>query len=319
METKSNHIIVGAVAIVLFVSLFLFILWIARVDTAGRQQYDIFFRSVSGLAKGSVVNYSGVPVGAISEIGLMPNSPEFVRVRVEVDKDVPILHGTVATIAGVGFTGVSLVELDGAIKDAPPIDEPGPFGVPVIPTKPGALGQLLDSAPQLLERVSTLTARLNEVLDADNQESIASILKNVDTVSGSLAGRSDEIAATVAEARGALREIGLAADDFAKLANSTSALLDDEGRPLVADFRKTLARAGAALAEIEVTSKAARGGVETLNSRTLPEVNLLIRDLREVSASMGAIAAKLDEDPAGALVGGRQLPDYRPGSKEDRQ
>lgn len=314
METKSNHVLVGAVAIALFIAAFLFILWIARVDTSDRQKYDIFFRSVSGLARGSAVNYSGVPVGTVQEIRLMPESPNFVRVRIEIDEGVPILQGTVATITGVGFTGVSIVELEGAIKGAPPINEPGPFGAPVIPTKPGALGQLLDSAPQLLERISTLTARLNEVLSPDNQESIAGILKNTDTITGSLADRSDEIAATIVEARGTIAEARRTAAAFADLAASTSTLIDAEGRPLVADLRQTLQRANTALTELEATSRAARSGAEAFNAHTLPEVNLLVSDLRDMSRSLGAIAAKLDEDPAGALVGGRQLPDYKPGS-----
>lgn len=314
METKSNHVLVGAVAIALFIAAFLFILWIARVDTSDRQKYDIFFRSVSGLARGSAVNYSGVPVGTVQEIRLMPESPNFVRVRIEIDEGVPILQGTVATITGVGFTGVSIVELEGAIKGAPPINEPGPFGAPVIPTKPGALGQLLDSAPQLLERISTLTARLNEVLSPDNQESITGILKNTDTITGSLADRSDEIAATIVEARGTIAEARRTAAAFADLAASTSTLIDAEGRPLVADLRQTLQRANTALTELEATARAARSGAEAFNAHTLPEVNLLVSDLRDMSRSLGAIAAKLDEDPAGALVGGRQLPDYKPGS-----
>lgn len=41
-------------------------------------------------------------------------------------------------------------------------------------------------------------------------------------------------------------------------------------------------------------------------------MNLLVGDLREMSRSLGAIAAKLDEDPAGALIGGRKLPEYKP-------
>ncbi len=305
METKNSHMLVGAVAIALFIALFLFILWIARVDTSDRQRYDIFFQSVSGLAKGSVVNFSGVPVGAVEDIALMPDSPEFVRVRITIDNEVPILQGTVATIAGVGFTGVALVELDGTIKDAPPIDEPGPFGVPVIPTKPGALGQLLDAAPQLLQRISTLTARLNEVLSPANQESIAGILKNTDTLSGSLAERSDEIAATIVEARAAIRDIG-------RVAGSMSELLDSEGKPLIVDLRKTLRQADKTLASVEATSKAARGGAEILSTQTLPEVTQLVSDLRKISTSLGAVAAKMDEDPAGALLGGRNLPDYKP-------
>ena len=102
----------------------------------------------------------------------MPEQPEFVRVRITVKEEVPVLQGTTATIAGVGFTGVSQINLDGAIKGAPPITEVGPYGAPVIPTKPGALGELLNSAPQLLQQLSTLTERMGELLDDQNQKSL---------------------------------------------------------------------------------------------------------------------------------------------------
>src|SRR5215210_6364899 len=152
METKSSHVLVGAVVLALVIALFGFVLWLSRVDTKGAQEFDIFFKqAVTGLAVGSQVQFAGVPVGAVEEIKLMPNTPEFVRVRIAISDDVPILQGTTATIEGVGFTGVSIIQLDGGIKGAPPIAEAGPFEVPVIPTKPGALGQLLSSAPQLLE------------------------------------------------------------------------------------------------------------------------------------------------------------------------
>ena len=80
--------------------------------------------------------------------------------------------------------------------------------MPVIPTKPGALGQLLNTAPELLERVSTLTERLTELLSDRNQNSIAGILDNLEVVSRNLAERSAEIAATLAEARIAIRQAG---------------------------------------------------------------------------------------------------------------
>ena len=50
-----------------------------------------------------------------------------------------------------------------------------------------------------------------------------------------------------------------------------------------------------------------------------PEVpgppNRLVLDLRQVAGSLGAVSAKLDEDPAGAILGGRTLPDYKPETK----
>lgn len=313
METKSSHVLVGGIVLALIVALFAFVLWLSRVDTKDTKEFDIFFKqAVTGLAVGSQVQFAGVPVGSVKDIALMPNTPEFVRVRISVAKDVPILQGTTATLEGVGFTGVSIIQLDGAIKGAAPITEPGPYGKPVIPTKPGALGQLLSGAPQLLERLSTLALRLNELLDDQNQRSIASILQNAETISGAFAKRSDEIAATAAEARFTLREAGIAVERFGRLAESTNTLLNQEGRPMLADLRTTIQRANRTLTEVEAAATAARPGMETLSSKTLPEVDQLIHDLRDVTTSLGAVAAKLDEDPAGALVGGRRLPDYVP-------
>src|SRR3546814_9054175 len=83
-----------------------------------------------------------------------------------------------------------------------------------IPTKPGALGELLNNAPQLLERLSTLTERLTELLNDKNQQSIAGILANVERISGPLADRSPEIAATLAEARIAVQRTGIAAEQI---------------------------------------------------------------------------------------------------------
>lgn len=312
METKGSNVLVGAVVLALVVALFGFILWLSRVDATEEKRYDIFFKEVSGLAVGSQVQFSGVPVGAVESIHLMPKNPEFVRVRIQVSEDVPILQGTTATLSSVGFTGVSIIQLDGAIRGAPPIEEEGPFGVPVIPTKPGALGQLLSSAPELLERVSTLTERLSRLLDGRNQQSIAGILANAERITGSFANRSDEIAATLAEARFAVRELGLAADKFGRLADSTSRLVDEDGKPLVADLRSTVKRADATLGALQETVTAAQPGVKAFSTQTVPEIGQLVRDLREVTNSLGAVAAKLDEDPAGALVGGRTLPDYEP-------
>ena len=316
MENKGSNVLVGAVVLALLVALFGFILWLSRVDTTEDKRYDIFFKEVSGLAVGSQVQFSGVPVGAVEGIHLMPQNPEFVRVRIQVGEEVPILRGTTATASSVGFTGVSIVQLDGAIRGAAPITEEGPFGEPVIPTKPGALGQLLSSAPELLERVTALTERLTRLFDERNQKSIAGILDNAERISGSIAGRSNEIAATAAEARFAIRELGLAADNFGRLADSTSRLIDQDGKPLVADLRQTVRRADSTLAAIESTAAAAKPGLETFSKQTVPEIGQLVRDLRDVTSSLGAVAAKLDEDPAGALVGGRTLPDYQPEKSE---
>jgi phospholipid/cholesterol/gamma-HCH transport system substrate-binding protein len=320
METRSNHVLVGTVTLLLLAAIMIAAFWFSRLSEGDNMEYDIFFKqSVNGLAKGSSVNYSGVPSGQVEKIELWKRDPSFVKVRISVKEGTPVLQGTTATISGVGFTGVSEIVLDGAVKGAPPITCPEqnpltacPDGVPVIPTKPGALGELLNNAPQLLERLSTLTERLTELLNDKNQQSIAGILANVERVSGALADRSPEIAATLAEARVAVQRTGIAAEQIGRLAATTDSLLTDEGKPLVADLRKSVQSATRSIDTLDKTIAEAQPGVRAFSNQTMPEVNQLVRDLREMSRAFRGVAEKLDQQGAGSIVGSPKLPDYKP-------
>lgn len=327
METRSNQVLVGSITLGLLAALVVFVIWLSSVTNGGQKTYDIFFQqSVEGLTNGTAVTFSGVPVGQIDSISLEPNSPEFIRVRISVKDDTPVLEGTTATIRGVGFTGVSQIQL---APDTPPAGQPRraraeircpeqnaqsecPYGVPVIPTRPGALGQLLNTAPELLERVSTLTERLTELLSDRNQESIAGILDNLQAVSHSLAERSPEIAATLAEARVAIRQAGEAADQFGRLAGTTNDLLDHDGRPLLADLRRTLHNADQSMVELQGAVHDARPGIQAFSNQTLPEVGQLMRDLRATSESLRDITDRLNQQGVGGVIGGQRLPDYHP-------
>ena len=313
METRSNHVLVGGVVLAIVVALLGFIIWLSQMSGDDNKHYDIFFKqAVDGLNKGSAVSFSGVPVGQVELVALEPNSPEFVRVRISVRADTPVLQGTTATLQGVGFTGVSQIQLDGAARGAPPITQNGPYGVPVIPTKPGALGQLLNSAPELLDRVSTLTERLGELFDEENQRSIAGILANAERVSGSLADRSPEIAATLAEARTAIAQAGAAAESWSRVGSSTDRILNEQGDALIGDLRKTVQSAEASVGRLDTLLAGAEPGVQTLTRQTIPEIGLLVRDLRETSENLNNITRKVDRQGIGGLVGGDKLPDYKP-------
>ncbi len=319
METRSNHIIVGAVVLALVLAIVVFILWLSQVSGDDTKKYDIFFKqAVDGLAKGSAVTFSGVPVGQIESINLEPKTPEFVRVRISVKDDTPVAQGSTATIQGVGFTGVSQIQLDSAPRGAPPLTCPEenpesqcPYGVPLIPTKPGALGQLLSSAPELLDRVSTLAERLTELLSDRNQASIAAILENVRDISRSFADHSPEIAATLAEAQITLKQAGLAAEQIGKLSGTTDQLLNEQGRPMIEDLRTTIQKAGRSIDSLQAVLDSAGPTVDKIDKQTIPEVNQLLRDLRETSSSLRSITSRIDQNGAASILGGRDLPDYK--------
>jgi phospholipid/cholesterol/gamma-HCH transport system substrate-binding protein len=320
METKANHILVGAVTLLLLLVLAGFTIWLSGSGDGAKKKYDIFFQqSVNGLAKGSGVTFSGVPVGQIDEIKLWAPDPDFVRVRISIDAKVPIRLGTTATITGVGFTGVSEIQLDGAVKGAPLITCPKenpksacPAGEPVIPTKPGALGELLNNAPLLLERLSTLTERLTNILSDKNQQSIEQILDNVESLSGSLATQAPDLRAAIQESRLTLQKAGAAADQLSALSGSVNTLLNSDGKPMMAELRNTLVAANRSLSALESTMNKANPAIETLNTQTLPEVNQLARDLRQLSNSLKNVTERLDTQGATGVLGAPKLPDYKP-------
>src|ERR1700712_1398919 len=263
METRSNHVLVGGVVLILIAVLALFIVWISRFGAEGKREYDIYFKqSVDGLAKGSSVNFSGVPIGQVKEIALDAKSPEFVRVRVTVDDKTPVLLGTTASIQG-SFTGPSTVQLDGAQQGKPLIsceNSSCALGVPVIPAKAGGIGALLSNAPALLERLTTLTERLTGLLSNRNQASIAGILDNTNKLSKALSDRGPEIAATLAETRIAIQKAGVASQQIGDLAATTNGLLSNDVKPAVGNLNKAVASAQKSMDTLDAAIGDARPG-----------------------------------------------------------
>jgi len=310
MENRSHNLLVGVITLVLLFSIASFAIWMANAGGRDRVEYDIFFKqSVEGLNKGSAVLFSGVPAGQVKEIALWQPDPQFVRVRIEVDSEIPVLQGTTASISGVGFTGVSQIALDGAVKGAPPITERGPAGRPVIPTRLAGIGELLNSAPMLLQRLSTLTERLTELADDHNQQSLARILDHVDTMTGTLARNGPQLEQALAESRVAVRQAGEAAQQVANLAATTNGLMDEQGRPMIADLRRAVSAAEHSITTLDAAVNDVRPGLQAFSSRTIPEANALIRDLRRSATTLSTVADRLDQQGAGGIIA-PQLPDY---------
>ena len=314
METRANHVWVGAVTLFLLAMLAAFVIWIAQLGKGDRQEYDIFFKqSVDGLTSGTTINYAGVPAGQIADIELWPADPSFVRVRIEVDKKVKILQGTTATIQG-SFTGTSTIQLNGGIRGAAPITEPGPGPdrVPVIPTKRGGLGELLSNAPMLIERLATVTERLNTLLSDENQRSIKGILINTEKLTGNLADASPQVKGTLAELQITLKQASATLTSFEQVAGSANKLLGTDGEALARQMRDTLGSAKRAADSLQGALNDARPGLNQLSESTLPQAEAAIRDLRATTKALRGVTEKIDEQGAGALLGGQKLPDYKP-------
>ena len=317
METRSNYVMVGAVTVALLAGVLLFIVWLAGLSNKSTKCYDIYFsQAVGGLNKGSNVTFSGVPVGQVDKISLLPNRPEFVWVRINVDQQTPVLQGTTAQIKGVGFTGVSEIQLDGAARGSPPIRQVGPQGCPVIPSSSGGLGALLNSAPELIDRIQRLTERLTELLSDKNQNAVADILENIDVTTKVLAERAPDLADAIADTRLAVRNAGVAAQRISVLTDSTNRLVIEQGEPAAKDLRKAIASIQQASDNLNAIITDARPGVQNLSKSTLPEANRLVRELRELSQSLRGVSDRVEQQGIGGTLGPEKLPDYKPGKSK---
>jgi phospholipid/cholesterol/gamma-HCH transport system substrate-binding protein len=313
METRSNYILVGAVTLAMLVGLLVFTVWLAGLSNKETKCYDIYFtEGVGGLNKGSNVSFSGVPVGQISKISLLPDRPEFIWVRIDVERETPVLQGTTAQIHGVGFTGVSEIQLTGATRGAQPIQQAGPQGCPVIPSSTSGLGALLNSAPELMERIQRLTERLTELLSDKNQNAIADILENMDRTTKVLADRAPEMADTLRDARVAVRNAGIAAQEVGTLAHNTNRLVTDQGQPAVENLNKAITSVQHAADNLDAMISDARPGVQTFSKSTLPELNQTVRQMRRLAESLQDVSDRVNQQGIGGALGPEKLPDYKP-------
>ena len=137
-------------------------------------------------------------------------------------------------------------------------------------------------------------------------------LENVRATTEVLRERAPEMADTMAEARIAARNAALAAERVAELAQTTNTLVSEEGKPAMRDLREAIAGIDRATANLDAMVSDARPGVQNFSKSTLPEINRLIRDMRELSQSLNGFVERLDRGGIGGAFGSKELPDYEP-------
>ena len=188
--------------------------------------------------------------------------------------------------------------------------------MPGDPASSGGLGALLNSAPELIDRIQRLTERLTELLSDRNQNAISDILENVERTTDVLAQRAPDLADAIGDARIAARQAGVAAQRWGEVANSTNKLIEEQGQPAAEDLRKSIASVQQAADNLDAMIADARPGVQNFSKNTLPEVNRLVRDLRELSTSLQSVTQRVEEGGVGGALGPPKLPDYEPGKKQ---
>ena len=336
METRANYLLVGTFVIALAVGLLVFVLWLAKFQfDVQLAHYDIRFESsVTGLKVGSPVRYRGVRVGEVTAVRLDPDNPQLVVVTIEVDSKTPVRRDTVATLEIEGLTGGLYVLLSGTTLAAAPLEaEPGKRW-PVIASRPSSLQQVIEGAPELVQKVNLLLARANEVLNADNRAAFASLLVNLDEFSGALASRREAIGGLIEDAgatmsnlrgaSGALEEMAFTLKtDGGKLVervDTTLSAIDlmatgidrsvgataEDARALITDLRETARNFSALSTELTEMAAENREPIRDFTSAGLSELTVLVIQMQDLVVALNRVTTEIERDPARFFFGNRQ-------------
>jgi phospholipid/cholesterol/gamma-HCH transport system substrate-binding protein len=314
MEIRASYLLVGAAVLTLIAGLAAFSVWLVKADV-DRQvaRYEIAFEgSVSGLQEGGQVLYRGIPVGRVAAIRIDPANVENVLVTVEIERGTPIKADTVATLEMQGITGLAYVQLRGGTQASALLD-PDAKPPPQIPSRRSALERVFESTPELLGRALTLAERLTRLLEDDNLAAVAGTLRNLETFTGTLARRSDQVDAMLVGAGDAARQVDAAATELRELVGDLRQLtthVDQQVDTVSGDVTATLGQLRHAASTLGGAADQLDGLVGDLHqplddfaSTGLYDFTQLIGETRQLIAALSRITKEFERDPAGFLIG----------------
>ncbi|WP_282609849.1 MlaD family protein [Pelagibius sp. Alg239-R121] len=282
METRANYVMVGSFVLLLVFGLLGFVVWLAKfqVDTE-LKRFDIFFRgSVTGLAVGSPVRYSGVRVGEVVFIGLDHDDPNRVRALVEVDAKTPVKTDTYATLNLAGLTGGLYVLLSGGSREAPLLEMAEDQKRPVIPSRSSDLESVISSAPELLDGAILLLNRANDVLNDNNRADIAATLANLREVSEAFIENREKVENLINDASLTMNNLSNATGSLKETANSIKVNLD-----------RLTESADRTLLAFESTAGTIDGSVEGVST----DLRVLLKSLDSTATSLDGAASQMEK------------------------
>lgn len=312
METRAHHLLIGGFVVILIGFLFTFLIWLAKIDIDREYvEYDIYFEeSVAGLLKASTVQYNGIPVGTVLDIAIAPQDPSKVLVQIRIDANAPVLEDSLAVLSMQGLTGVLVVQIVGGSPDSVALRPAAGKERAVIASRVSPIQELFMGGPDLINGAIETVSRLNKMLGEENLASIASVLKNVDTLSSTLAGQSGNIEQIFSNLQSALVDLRSAANAAERVASKADKLLGDDVKAAMGDLRSLLATANSLAGNLDAIVGDNRAAVNAFASGTLPEISRLVIDLRRLAIAVAQLAEKLEANPAD-LIFGTPRPEYK--------
>jgi phospholipid/cholesterol/gamma-HCH transport system substrate-binding protein len=307
METRANHVLIGAFTLGVCILAVLFALWAAKYTTEKSfNEYDIVFQeAVTGLSVGSQVLYSGISVGAVRNLSLVRDDPRKVVARIRLSADTPVKTDTRAKLTLTGLTGTAVIQLTGGSPGSPSLETDDPRQVPTIPSEPSALQNIAATASEIVDRVNLL-------LSDTNVERVNRMLEQLEQVTGAISSEREDITALIRNARSATEQL----EKTLASADRTINNLDDG---VIKELPALVAKLDRTLGELESASTTAnsiltdnREAISDFSQDGLGQVAPTLRQLRGLIRELDGLVDRVEKNPAGFILGREQPEEFEP-------
>lgn len=307
METKANYVAVGAFVLGIMIVLFVSVLWVARVQFRDEfKRYETFVHGpVTGLGVGAIVRLNGIDVGRVADIAFDPDNSLQVQVGLRIKEGTPIKSDSMVSMETQGLTGVSYVEISGGNQGSPPLEPKPGHKVPIIQSKPSALQQVFESAPDLLAHFVVIADRLSLLLDDKNITSLSDTLSNVSQITGAVASRQDDLKAVLSNGAKATANLDQTLTEFRATVAKYDAIAGQASQALVG-ANETVKKLDQLSSSLTGLVNDSRPQVRDFTTVGLPQLTQLLSEARTLVASLTKVSSELERDPQRFIFGDRR-------------
>ncbi|MGH7030419.1 MAG: MlaD family protein [Stellaceae bacterium] len=313
METRAHYVAVGAFVLAIVIAAFGVVVWFGHVEFSQvHKLYYIFFKgSVSGLSKGSSVQYNGIPVGRVIDVRVDPDNISQIQVTVEIDTNLVSIKSDARAFLDTNLlSGVSMVQVRGGTQEARVLEPKPGHRYPIIKPGRSEIEEVKASLPELTGELKTAAGNLNALLDARNRQAVADSLQNIRTLTGALADHSQDLGAILGNADDSAVALKTLLGHVDQSYAGRGGLKDQVSRTLK-DFDRVAANLVDTSRLLQLTIAENRPGIRDFTQQTLPAVDDLVGDTQQLATNLNRLAEQLQRDPTRLLLGDRRQ-GYRP-------
>ena len=313
METCARHVLIGLFTLIAAALAVLFALWLGRSDRSRDfHLYDIAFEeAVSGLSRGSTVEFNGIRVGDVVDLRLDPDNPRNVFARVRVERDAPVRTDTQAMLMPVGITGTSLIRLSSGNAPTTQALVGDDQNIPIIHATPSPMSKLLAGGEDVLYNFNQLLVSANTLFSNENIQSLSKTLAHIEKTTQALANQRDGLGQAIANFNQAAVQAQSALAEMDKMMRSGK-------QTISVDFKQTLGRADKAftsfeksMGTLEATIQENRGSLQG-GARGLSEAGPALTELRSTLSTLQDVLRQFDNRSGSTLINREPMKEFAP-------